>query len=71
MRAFGYQINKEDLLELSEATFEGTPEEIKTIGEFLIKVSETMKQDNFGHEHLRDNVKDWKEKTDVVVIKQK
>jgi esterase/lipase len=68
MKAFGYQKRNvgDGLLEMSEVSFTGSPEEIRMIARFLESAAARMELHGtaFGHDHFRDIYpeywkKDW------------
>ena len=72
MKTFGKQTTRQQYRELIEVSFQATPEEIRTLAEFLLSVASTMDTcgDNFGHSHLRDWLTGWdKNWPDIIVAR--
>ncbi len=72
MKGFGYRRDDDVLpvMELSEMTFTGTPDEIRRIAHFLEWAADEMERlsAKFGHRHLRDKWRKWNKKhVDVIV----
>lgn len=72
--AFGYadvEPTEEDteLLSLREVTFVASPDSLREIAAFLLQAASWMEArgDRFGHEHLRDSLRERWEGTDVIV----
>jgi hypothetical protein len=73
MKIFGYKnkiINEHELLEMSEITFQASPEALKAIANFLNESADKMLEHkaNFGHSHLQDEWKNWKEEYPDVIV---
>ena len=73
MKFFGYEKDSEKLMKLSEATFDGTLEELEDLIDFLKTVQEehskVAKKTDMGHSHFRDWSNKWnKEDSDFIVV---
>ncbi len=76
MRIFGYDKNSvedDNLLELEEITIQASPAKLKQIAKFILSVADTMNQygNNFGHEHLKDFLKEFGDSDgpDIIIAK--
>jgi hypothetical protein len=76
MKVFGHvkTLNHpESLVELSEVTFQASPESLRTVASFLVKAAEDLERKgaSFGHRHIQDEAKGWfniqPEPPDVIV----
>ena len=75
MKIFGYKekiINKHELLQMSEVTFQASPETLRAIAKFFLDSAEYLeKHDDFDHAHLQDDWSGWQEHyPDIVIAKQ-
>ena len=73
MKFFGYEKDSEKLMKLSEATFDGTLEELEDLIDFLKTVQEeysnVAKKTDMCHSHFRDWSNKWnKEDSDFIVV---
>ena len=73
MKAYGYQKNNDNLLELEEVSFECDIKEIDEIIKFFQYVkkehSKTRLEAEFYHSHLRDWKESWtNESSDIIVV---
>ena len=73
MKFYGYEKDNERLMKLSEATFDGTLEELEDLINFLKNVQEehtkVVKKTDICHSHFRDWSDKWnKEDSDFIVV---
>ncbi|HIG44819.1 MAG TPA: hypothetical protein EYQ14_30435 [Gammaproteobacteria bacterium] len=71
MKCFGYTTSdKENLSELTEVTFQSTPEYLIRMAAFFTKCANDMENDpDWEHEHLRDHSQNNDDELDVIVFK--
>ncbi len=57
MKIYGYSNNEDSLLELAETTISASPNELRTIAEFLMACADGIEQDsnNWEHDHYKSN----------------
>ena len=72
MRIFGYPRDAEDdseLVELEEITVQAEPELLRKVSQFFLETAELVEKhgDSFGHEHLKDSIKDDRIVADIVI----
>ena len=76
MNVFGYikrRCNSEGLVELSQVTFQSSPDTLREIASFLLSAAAEMEAGGptFDHRHIQDEVKGWRSRTpelpDVIV----
>jgi hypothetical protein len=76
MKVFGYvqrQCNEHGLVELSEVTFQCSPERLRQIALFMQQAADEMEThgSGFGHLHIQDELENWNdtspEPPDIVV----
>jgi uncharacterized membrane-anchored protein YjiN (DUF445 family) len=77
MKVFGRisrHCSDDELVELSEATFVGSPDALRKVATFLTHAAEQLEQrgNRFVHSHIQDEVEDWSshepEWPDVIVV---
>jgi len=73
MKAFGYQKDSEELIELQEVSFQTDIEGLDKLIKFLQKVKEqhikVIGKSEICHTHFRDWDVDWKaDSTDIIVV---
>ncbi len=69
MKIIGKNHN-DDSFDVSEISIFASPHELRVLAHFLLREADLINEfkDQYGHSHLRDDWKLWKEKyTDVVV----
>lgn len=72
MKILGKIKTNEDSFDLAEISIMATPHELRVLAHFLLREADLMCEfkDSYGHSHLRDDWKLWKEEfCDVVVYK--
>jgi hypothetical protein len=69
MKAYGYQKDGEELLELKEVTFQLGLDEIENLIQFFSAARDDLEKfgDEFGHSHLQDFLKNNDLGVDVIV----
>lgn len=72
MKIFGYQKNKlndEGLLEMEEITFQGTPEQLRLVADFLRTAADNIEANpgKFDHGHISSNNATWDDYPEIVV----
>jgi len=73
MKIFGYkktEVNDYGLLELNEITFQGSPEQLRTIAKFLLEVAESIEMNpgKFDHDHISFNNPNWNDDYPEIVV---
>jgi hypothetical protein len=72
MKIFGYakkQASLPGLLEMSEVSFVGSPEQIRAVARFLTDSADKMEQSqSFGHSHFQDECPEWQEEWPDVIV---
>jgi len=76
MKAYGYtkdfEENEHGYCEVSEIAISATPEQLKEMSSFLLKVAKDMESmgDKYDHIHLQDTSSKWNESWfDIIVSK--
>ena len=72
MKILGKKNRDENSFHVAEISIMATPHELRVLGHFLLREAELMNEykKEYGHSHLRDHWKLWKEEySDVVVYK--
>lgn len=76
MKVFGHALrtcNAAGLVELSEVTFQASPNVLREVSVFLSQMADEMERspEAFGHRHMQDEVRGWSdsvpERADVIV----
>lgn len=71
--AYGYPEEEEEErtepISLREVTFVASPDSLREIAAFLLQAASSMEVhgDRFGHEHLRDSLRERWEGADIIV----
>ena len=73
MKAFGYQKDSDELIELEEVSFQSDIEGLDKLIKFLQEVKEqhmkVIGESELCHSHFRDWDDDWKsDSTDIIVV---
>ncbi len=73
MKIFGYQsrqANAEGLLEMKEDTFQGEPEQLRLIADFLRSTADYIEANpgRFDHDHISFNNPSWNDDYPEVVV---
>ena len=73
MKIFGYKnkvVNEHELLEMSEITFQASPEVLKAIAKFLNDSADKILENKeiYDHSHLQDEWMNWKEEYQDVIV---
>lgn len=66
----GKPLNEHGLVELSELTFRGDADALRTIAQFLLASADEMDKlgQHFGHSHLQDACETWDENWPDVIV---
>jgi hypothetical protein len=79
MKIFGYvqaRHEPEGLVELSEVTFQASPEVLREVAAFMVQAAKEIEQQGsrFSHSHIQDAIKSWRvehpERADVVIASE-
>ena len=79
MKIFGYvqtHHEPEGLVELSEVTFQASPEVLREVAAFMFQAAKEMEQQGprFSHSHIQDAINSWRakqpERADVVIASE-
>lgn len=72
MKIFGYQkskLNDEGLLEMEEITFQGKPEQLRFVADFLRRAADNIEANpgKYDHDHISFNNPAWDDYPEIVV----
>lgn len=68
IKFFGHADDSDLLLELSEVSVQGDPDQLRLLGEFILQCSEKIRKDPFWeHEHFIDFCKSKNDTGDFIV----
>jgi len=73
MKIFGYQsrqVNENGLLEMKEVTFQGTPEQLRLVADFLRGSADCIEANpgEFDHDHISFNNPSWNDDYPEVLV---
>lgn len=70
MKAYGYNEENKNLLQLSQITLQANPEKLRLLAEFIKVCANKMEEDkNWEHEHFSDHFQKTTEDVDLIIYR--